>query len=127
VRGERGDFRKASAIMNPFQSISGLQGGFKPPAKLAEMGGISMQQPFFTPDVGATNANFTNVLMNTLKGVNETAQKPDALLKEAMTTGRVDIHDVMLANSKAELAVNMTSAVLTKVIQAYDRILQIQV
>jgi flagellar hook-basal body complex protein FliE len=113
--------------MNPFQAISPFSGGFQAPSQLTQLGGISTRHNFFTPNVGETNGNFTNVLMNTLQGVNETARKPDVLLKEAMTTGRVDIHDVMLANSKAELAVNMTSAVLTKVIQAYDRILQIQV
>jgi flagellar hook-basal body complex protein FliE len=71
--------------------------------------------------------SFQQVMMNTLQSVNETTQKPDMLLKEAMTTGGVDIHDVMVANAKAELAVSLTAQFSTKIIQAYDRILQIQV
>jgi flagellar hook-basal body complex protein FliE len=71
--------------------------------------------------------SFQNVMMNMLDTVNKTAQRPDALLKEAMTTGNVDIHDVMIANAQAELAVNVTAQMVTKAVQAYDRILQIQV
>jgi flagellar hook-basal body complex protein FliE len=71
--------------------------------------------------------DFKNVLSNTLNSVNEVASKPDALMHDAMTTGSVDVHDVMIANAKAELTINMTAQVATKVIQAYDRILQIQI
>jgi flagellar hook-basal body complex protein FliE len=70
---------------------------------------------------------FQNVLNNTLQSVNGVTQKPDLLMREAMTTGSVDIHDVMVANAKAELAVSLTAQFTTKVVQAYDRILQIQI
>jgi len=48
-------------------------------------------------------------------------------MHEAMTTGSVDVHDVMIANAKSELVVNIAAQMTTKVIQAYDRILQIQI
>lgn len=71
--------------------------------------------------------NFQDALMNTLDSVNQAAQAPDAMMHEAMTTGSVDVHDVMVANAKAELLLSVTTQVATKVVQAYDRILQIQI
>jgi len=53
---------------------------------------------------------------------------PDVLLKDAMSGSQnVDIHDVMTAMSKAELSINVATQVTGKVIQAYDRIMQLQV
>lgn len=71
--------------------------------------------------------DFQNALIKTLDGINKTAQAPDAMMHEAMTTGGVDVHDVMVANAKAELVMSVTTQVATKVVQAYDRILQIQI
>jgi len=85
------------------------------------MGGVS----FTAPPTGGVS--FKEVMGNTVSNVNNVIAAPDGLMKEAMTTGRVDIHEVMIANAKAELAVNMTSQIVTKVVQAYDRILQIQI
>jgi len=73
------------------------------------------------------NTTFQNVLSTTLGNVNQTLQQPDRLVQQALMGGKVDIHDVMLANSKAELTVNIASQTITKAVQAYDRILQIQV
>jgi flagellar hook-basal body complex protein FliE len=75
----------------------------------------------------STGVNFKSVLASTIGQVNQTVQQPDALLKQLMSGGNVDIHDVVMANTKAELAVTLTSQVLTKMIQAYDRVSQIQV
>ncbi len=71
--------------------------------------------------------SFKDMVSNAVGNVNETLSAPDTLMQRAMTTGDVDIHDVMIANAKAELAVNVTSQIATKVMQAYDRILQIQI
>ncbi|HEY9746933.1 MAG TPA: flagellar hook-basal body complex protein FliE [Oculatellaceae cyanobacterium] len=70
---------------------------------------------------------FKDALGSLVKNVNETLNAPDNLMRAAMTTGSVDVHDVMIANAKAELVVNVTAQVATKVVQAYDRILQIQI
>ncbi len=71
--------------------------------------------------------SFKSVLGNVVHSVNETMGAPDALMHEAMTTGNVDVHDVMVANAKSEVLLNVTTQIATKVIQAYDRILQIQI
>jgi flagellar hook-basal body complex protein FliE len=74
-----------------------------------------------------SNPSFQHVLSATLGNVNQTLQQPDRLVQQALMGGKVDIHDVMLANSKAELTVNIASQTITKAVQAYDRILQIQI
>ncbi|MFN8615333.1 MAG: flagellar hook-basal body complex protein FliE [Vampirovibrionales bacterium] len=70
---------------------------------------------------------FGDMLNHLAGGLNQTMQAPDAMMREHALYGTYDIHDIMLANSKAELAVNLTAQFTTKVMQAYDRILQIQV
>ncbi len=72
-------------------------------------------------------SSFKNVLSNTLGTVNELTSKPDKMLMEAVTSGTYDVHDVMMASAKAELAISITAQLTTKVVQAYDKILQIQV
>jgi len=53
---------------------------------------------------------------------------PDNLLKDVMSGNKnVDIHDVMTAMSKSEIAVNVATQMVGKVINAYDRISQISV
>lgn len=76
---------------------------------------------------GSLPGQFGQVMMNSLGQVNEVVKKPDALLEEYMRGGPVDIHDVMIAGQESELAVSMASRIITKAIQAYERISQIQV
>lgn len=71
--------------------------------------------------------SFQSVLANSLGSVNEAVKAPEALMHEAMSGGPVDIHDVVMASTKSELAVSMTTTSLTKIVQAYDRITQIQI
>ena len=40
--------------------------------------------------------------------------------------GNADIHDVMTAMAKAELGVTVATNITTKIVQAYDKIMQIQ-
>lgn len=71
--------------------------------------------------------SFKDTLAEVVGSVNGTVQAPDEMMHAALTTGAYDVHDVMIANAKSELAVNITTQVATKVIQAYDKILQIQI
>ena len=85
-------------------------------------GAVKLSMPFDTEKV-----SFQDTVGKMLNQVNETAAAPDALMHDAMTTGTVDVHDVMVANAKAELLLSVTTQVATKVVQAYDKILQIQI
>ena len=72
--------------------------------------------------------DFKSVMSGLVENLNNTMSAPDNLLKDAMMgSENVDIHDVMVAMSKAEIAVNVATTATGKVIQAYDKIMQIQI
>jgi flagellar hook-basal body complex protein FliE len=74
----------------------------------------------------ADKPNFKDALASLTENLNTTVTAPDTMMRDAMTTGTVDVHDLMIANAKAELLVSISTQVATKVVQAYDKILQIQ-
>lgn len=98
--------------------------GVKNPFQVNMTGQITKTQPSLD---SVERSSFQNVLANTVESLNDTVTKPDAMMHDAVTTGTVDVHDLMIANSKAELLVSITTQVATKVVQAYDKILQIQI
>jgi len=72
--------------------------------------------------------DFKAVFSGLVENFNTELNAPDNLLKDVMSgSNNVDIHDVMTAMAKSEISVNMATQVVGKVIQAYDRIMQIQV
>ena len=64
-----------------------------------------------------STANFSSVMSGLVENLNTTMEAPD----------NVDVHDVMTAISKAELSISIATTVTGKVIQAYDKIMQIQI
>lgn len=76
------------------------------------------------PSTGDFKAVFSGLVEN----FNTELNAPDNLLKDAMSgNSNVDIHDVMTAMAKSEITVNIATTAVGKVIQAYDKIMQIQV
>ncbi len=71
--------------------------------------------------------NFKNTMQNLVSELNQTASAPDKVMQDAITGNGADIHDVMIAMSKAEMSVNIATTVTTKIIQAYDKVMSIQV
>lgn len=72
--------------------------------------------------------DFKTVMSNMVTNINDQMNKPDELLTQAATgSGDVDVHDVMVAMSQAEITLSVATTAVTKVIQAYDKIVQIQV
>lgn len=76
----------------------------------------------------AEKPQFKDFLSEISNNLNEQMNAPDKLLND-LVTGRngVDVHDVMTAMSQAELTISIATTAVTKVIQAYDKITQIQV
>ena len=70
--------------------------------------------------------NFKSVFSGLVENLNREVSAPDQLLGDAMV-GKADVHDVMAAISKAELQMNMATTVTTKVIQTYEKVMQIQI
>lgn len=76
----------------------------------------------------AEKPSFQGVMKGLVTNFNQELNAPDELLKKSMAGDPdVDIHDVMTAMAKAELNVNVATQITTKVIQAYDKIMQISV
>ena len=75
-----------------------------------------------------SNVDFASVMSGLAENLNTQMNAPDNLLKDAMMgSENVDIHDVMTAMAKAELSVTVATTAVGKVIQAYDKIMQIQI
>lgn len=73
-------------------------------------------------------ADFSSVMSGLVENLNTQMSAPDNLLKEAMMgSENVDVHDVMTAMSKAELSISIATTITGKVIQAYDKIMQLQI
>lgn len=89
--------------------------GIKPSARLDRVE---------TPEVG----DFKQVLTGLMEDLNQTANAPDKLMKDVMSGNKnVDIHDVMTAMAMSEIAISVATQVTGKVINAYDRVMQISV
>ncbi len=72
--------------------------------------------------------SFGTVLNGFVDKFNTELNAPDTMLKDYMSgSSNVDVHDVMIAMSKAEININVMTSIVGKVIQAYDKIMQIQV
>lgn len=92
-------------------------------SKLDSQSGIRMDK---INEVG--QSDFKNMFTNMLNNLNHEVEKPDALLQDLMTGNKnVDIHDVMTAVAKAELGVNIATQITGKVLQTYEKVMQIQV
>ncbi len=70
--------------------------------------------------------NFKDVVIDMINEMNETTNKPQELLSDAMQ-GKADIHDVMAAVAKSELTVQAAATVTGKILQTYEKIMQITI
>ena len=72
--------------------------------------------------------DFKQVLSGLTEKLNTELNAPDNMLKDVMSGSKnVDIHDVMTAMAKSEITINVATQITGKVIQAYDKVMQIQV
>lgn len=71
--------------------------------------------------------SFKDVMTGMVKDLDNTVKAPDQVLQDAILGNGADIHDVMIAISKADIGVNITTQITTKVLQAYDKVMAIQV
>ncbi len=70
--------------------------------------------------------SFKDTIGEMIVQMNETTNKPQELMKEAMQ-GNADIHDVMSAIAQSELTVQAATAITGKILQTYEKIMQIQI
>ncbi len=95
------------------------------PTKYTDMGtqGLrfkSIEQPETT--------DFKSVFTGLVENLNQDISKPDELLKQQMMGNEnVDIHDVIIAINKAQTEVQLATNVTTKIISAYEKVMQISI
>jgi flagellar hook-basal body complex protein FliE len=95
------------------------------PTKYTDMGtsGLrmkSIEQPE-TPD-------FKAVFSGLVENLNKDIEAPDELMKQQMMGNEnVDIHDVVIAINKSSTEVQLATNVASKIISAYEKIMQISI
>ncbi|MDK2985127.1 MAG: flagellar hook-basal body complex protein FliE [Clostridia bacterium] len=72
-------------------------------------------------------ASFNEILQEKLSEVNSLQQKADKLTESFLAGEPVELHKVMLAMEKADLALQLTVQVRNKLIEAYQEISRMQI
>lgn len=70
--------------------------------------------------------NFKDVMGGLVNELNTNLNAPDQLVEDLMLD-KADIHDVMAAMQKSEIQLNIATTALGKVIQTYEKIMQINI
>ncbi len=74
-----------------------------------------------------SGATFGDTISHMLNQANATLGKPEQLTIEAVKTGKVDIHEVMIALGKSGVAFKLITAVTQKIVGAFDKLSSMQV
>lgn len=70
--------------------------------------------------------SFKDTFSDMLHSINEVTNKPKEMTQAAMQ-GKADIHEVMAAIAQSELTVQAATTVTGKILQTYEKIMQIQI
>lgn len=70
--------------------------------------------------------NFKDTLGDIMAEMNEVTNKPEQLTEDLMQ-GKADVQDVMAAVAKSELTVQAATTITGKILQTYEKIMQIQI
>ncbi len=74
-----------------------------------------------------SEVSFGETLKNAIGEVNQLQKKSDVAMQE-LATGKTDnVHDVMIAAEKADIALKLMVGVRNKIIDAYSEIMRMQV
>lgn len=71
--------------------------------------------------------SFTDTMGAMLRNSNDLMGKPEELTIKAVHTGQVDIHEVMIAMGKADIAFKLITAVSQKMVSAFEKLSSMQV
>ena len=72
-------------------------------------------------------ASFKDVFTNMLGKVNNMMGKTEQLTEASVTTGKVNLHEVMIAMAEEEIAIGLTTQVAGKFISTVEKLTQMQV
>ena len=71
--------------------------------------------------------SFGDVLSQALGKVNNMMNKSEQLTEAAVTTGKVNLHEVMIAMAEEDVAIGLTTQVAGKFISTIEKLTQMQV
>ncbi len=92
------------------------------PSKISTFNGPVRMKSVEQPET----ADFKSVMGGLVEQLNTDLNAPDQLVEDLMLD-KADIHDVMAAIQKSEIQLNMATTALGKVIQTYEKIMQISI
>jgi flagellar hook-basal body complex protein FliE len=72
-------------------------------------------------------ASFGQTLSGIINNSNKIIGEPEAMTIESVKTGKVDIHEIMIASGKADVAFKLVTAVTQKIVGAFDKLTSLQV
>jgi len=86
-------------------------------------------QPMRMDSIDENNpiTSFSQTMLSMTKNLNDATNAPEVAMQDMLAGNGTDIHDVISAINKAEISVNVATQISTKVIQAYEKIMNIQV
>ncbi len=98
-------------------------------ADITEMRLNTLEPPIRMESLGTSSEipKFKEVFTDLVQNVDQTIKAPDQVMEDAMLGNGADIHDVMIAMNKASLSVQVATQMTSKVIQAYEKVIAIQV
>lgn len=79
----------------------------------------------FTPSTTTGGASFSDTLQNAVSQVNSLQLHANSLAQDFAVGKTSDVHGVMIAAEQATLALQLTTQVRNKVVEAYQQIMQI--
>lgn len=86
-----------------------------------------MPQKMDVQGVEKPSKSFVQTMDDLVGEWDKSMKEPEKLMERYLTVGDVDVHDLMIANTKSDITVNIASQIATKIVQAYERVQQIQV
>lgn len=78
------------------------------------------------PTKAIPTANFSDTLHDSLNAVNDLQTKKSQMITSFASGETQNVHELMISMQKASLAVNLTSAVRNKVLEAYRELSKLQ-
>ena len=83
--------------------------------------------PTLKGQISFGGGQFKDVLTGMLGKVNSMMNKSEQLTEVAATTGKVNLHEVMIAMAEEEIALGLTTQVAGKFISTVEKLTQMQV
>lgn len=108
----------ASELVAPARSLNEALG----PAKIEDTEPLTAG-----PHAGSSPAELFAPVGQFLGGVNDLQMKADTAMEKLASGQDVDIHDVMLATEKASVALQLTTEIRNKLVDAYQEVMRMQV